>query len=60
MNFIFGRSRSGDILTPLGFEDNFGEQGFDKDTIEIIMKTGNEICRSIARLINGLRQHMES
>ena len=59
MNFIFGKSPSGDILTPLGFEDNFGEQGFDKDTIEIIMKTGHEICRSIARLINGLRQRMK-
>ena len=61
MTFLFGRSRSGDIdiLTPLGFDDNFGKQGFDKDTNEIIMKTGNEICRSIARFIN-VQQHMES
>ena len=59
MNFVFGKSPSGDILTPLGFEDDFGERGFDEDTIEIIMKTGREICRSIARTINDLRQRMK-
>ena len=61
MTFLLGRSRIDDIdiLTPLGFDDNFGKQGFDKDTNEIIMKTGNEICRSIARFIN-VQQHMES
>ena len=58
MTFIFGKSQSGDILKPIGFEDNFGKQGFDKDTIEIIVKNGRDICRSIARLSNEWRAHV--
>ena len=52
--FLFGVSPSGNVLTPLGFENNFGERDLDEDTIEIIGKTGYEICRSIARLFNDL------
>ena len=54
MIFLFGKSSSGNVLTPLGFENNFGERDLDRDTIEIIVKTGCEICRSIARLVNDL------
>ena len=52
MNFIFGKSPSNGVLRPIGFQNNFEDQGFDKETIEIITRTGYDIGKSIARIIN--------
>ena len=54
MVLLFEVRPSGNALTPLGFGNNFGKRDLDSDTIEIIEKTGYEICRSIARLFNDL------
>ena len=52
MNFIFVKSPRDGALRALGFHNNFDDQGFDQETIEIITRTGYDLGKRIARIIN--------
>jgi hypothetical protein len=53
MNFIFGKRLDNGVLRPIGFQNNFEDQGFDKETIEIITRTGLDLGKRIAWIINN-------